>query len=249
MDEQKRNFHDIALRSILFKGRTDWYFCYLKAEKIAHVLILLSQGSSLKDKEVLQELVSAAGRLPHMIAHFVAGEVDGAVVLADIFSLLSLVRLSALQGYLRPENASILAGEYEDMVRRIAAENHPSPFITSQDFVVEELAPQKELASLPQALGRQSRPADPALSIKDKHKGHEKDSAGSSKGHHDRASLVYDFVKKNKGVSIKEIAAVVRGCSEKTIQRELASLIQQGLVERRGEKRWSLYLPTPSLGQ
>jgi hypothetical protein len=33
-------FHEIALKSILFKGRTDIYFCYLKSEKIAHVLAL-----------------------------------------------------------------------------------------------------------------------------------------------------------------------------------------------------------------
>ena len=247
MDEEKRNFHDIALRSILFKGRSDWYFCYLKAEKIAHVLTLLSQGSSLKDKEILQELVSAASRLPHMVAHFVAGEVDGALVLADIFSLISLTRLSATQGYLRSENAAILAGEYEDMVRKIAAENHPSPFVTSQDFVVEEMPQHKELASLSQSLGTQQRPAGGPLSIRDKYKGHKKDTGTHSKGQEERAALIYDFVKKNKGVSIKEIAAVVRGCSEKTIQRELAGLIRQGLVERRGEKRWSLYLPTPSL--
>jgi DeoR/GlpR family transcriptional regulator of sugar metabolism len=44
-------------------------------------------------------------------------------------------------------------------------------------------------------------------------------------------SLILDFVKKNNGVSIKEIAAVVRGCSEKTIQRELGNLIEQGLIE------------------
>src|SRR3990167_7070407 len=159
MDGIGRDFHDIALKSILFKGRSDWYFCYLKSEKIAHVLNLLVQNSLLKDKEALQELVASAGRLPHMIAHFVAGEVEGAVVLADIYSLLSLVRLSAPQGYIRPENTRILAGEYEDMVRKIAAENHPSPFVTSQDFIVEE------------AVGHNQPTIPPAhLSIKDKDK-------------------------------------------------------------------------------
>lgn len=40
---------------------------------------------------------------------------------------------------------------------------------------------------------------------------------------------------------LKEIAVQIRGCSEKTVQRELARLIAQGTVEKQGEKRWSRY--------
>ncbi len=246
MEEPGRNFHEIALKSILFKGRSDWYFCYLKSEKIAHVLTLLLQNSPAKDKELLQELVASAGRLPHMITHFVAGEVEAALVLADIFSILSLVRLSATQGYIRPENTLILAAEYEDMVRRIAAENHPSPFITFQDFTVEEAVGRIQLGSPISSLAEPAPAHRPAAPIKDKSKGHSKGTAPESKGQQERAAQIYDFVKSHKGVSIKEIAAVVRGCSEKTIQRELSNLIRQGLIQRKGEKRWSLYLPTPS---
>jgi hypothetical protein len=246
MDEPGRNFHDIALKSILFKGRSDWYFCYLKSEKIAHVLNLLAQNSPHKDKELLQELATSAGRLPHMITHFVAGEVEGAVVLADIFSLLSLVRLSATQGYIRPENTRILAAEYEDMVRKIAAENHPSPFVTSQDFVIEEAAMRSQLNSPLSPLPERTAAANQSSPIKDNNKGHKKDTASAVKGQNERATIIYDFVKSHSGVSIKDIAAVVVGCSEKTIQRELAALIRQGLIQRKGEKRWSVYIPTPS---
>lgn len=245
MDESGRNFHNIALKSILFKGRADWYFCYLKSEKIAHVLAVLGNGSQLKDRETVQELAASAARLPHMIVHFVAGEVEGAVVLADIFALLSLLRLSATQGSVRKENVDILVREYEDIVRRIAAENHPSPFVTSQDFVVEEIGGLSQLAAPPPSPARGAGIKD-RLSIKDKYKGHTKDEQASSKGQQERAAQIYAFVKSRNGVSIKEIASVVHGCSEKTIQRELANLIKQGLVQRKGEKRWSLYVPTPS---
>jgi hypothetical protein len=43
-------------------------------------------------------------------------------------------------------------------------------------------------------------------------------------------------------VSIKDIAARIRGCSEKTIQRELNSLLYDNIIERIGEKRWSRYV-------
>ncbi|HVV15265.1 MAG TPA: DeoR family transcriptional regulator [Candidatus Paceibacterota bacterium] len=218
----------------------------MKSEKIAHVLTLLLQGSPAKDKELLQELVASAGRLPHMITHFVAGEVEAALVLADIFSVLSLVRLSATQGYIRPENTRILAAEYEDMVRRIAAENHPSPFITAQDFTVEEAVGRIQLGGPVSPFSEPASATRHQAPIKDKSKGHIKGNAGESKGQQERAAQIYDFVKSHKGVSIKEIAAVVRGCSEKTIQRELAGLIRQGLIQRKGEKRWSIYVPIPS---
>lgn len=43
-------------------------------------------------------------------------------------------------------------------------------------------------------------------------------------------------------VSIKDISARIRGCSEKTIQRELNALLDAQIVERIGEKRWSRYV-------
>ncbi len=43
-------------------------------------------------------------------------------------------------------------------------------------------------------------------------------------------------------VSIKDITARIKGCSEKTIQRELNSLLYDNVIERIGEKRWSRYV-------
>lgn len=43
-------------------------------------------------------------------------------------------------------------------------------------------------------------------------------------------------------VSIKDISARIRGCSEKTIQRELNALLEDKSIERIGEKRWSRYV-------
>ncbi len=43
-------------------------------------------------------------------------------------------------------------------------------------------------------------------------------------------------------VSIKDIAVRIKGCSEKTIQRELNALLFDNVIERIGEKRWSRYV-------
>ena len=56
-----------------------------------------------------------------------------------------------------------------------------------------------------------------------------------------REQILALFVK-GVDVSIKDIAARIKGCSEKTIQRELNALLFDNVIERIGEKRWSRYV-------
>lgn len=56
-----------------------------------------------------------------------------------------------------------------------------------------------------------------------------------------RQNTILALLKKRKDLTIKDISVVIRNCSEKTIQRELVSLIATGLVKRSGERRWSKY--------
>ena len=47
---------------------------------------------------------------------------------------------------------------------------------------------------------------------------------------------------RNKGkVSIKDIVSILKGTSEKTVQRELLALVREGVLAKEGEKRWSTY--------
>jgi hypothetical protein len=247
MSDIRKKFHELALKSGLFKGRSDWYFCYLKSEKIAHVLIVLTYRSgSLQDPSV-QDLVAKASLLPQIIARLAAGQTTPEGVLADMFGLLTALRLCTTQGFLSRENSAILEGEYEQLVEKISASNVVSPFLSSEDFSLPELP--DGAASLDDQLSDQSLlPASSAASYpsrtqKDNHKGqdkrHQKDTSSESQ----RTSTILTIVRKNKGVSVGDIAAVVKDCSEKTIQRELSNLIDRGLVRKQGERRWSIYLP------
>jgi hypothetical protein len=242
MPEKDNKFHEFALKSILFKGQVDLYVGYLKAEKIAHVLSLLQARSSNDVSEKLNSAVSAASRLPETIAHYAAGEMDITIILADIFGLLTALRLLATQQYLAKENSAILVQEYEALAERISGGTRLSPFIQTEDFL---------LPSLPQSdsglqLSMPARESAPQFSVKDT-KGHSravKDTEQNSKGQTKRTEAILEVVRRQKQVSIKDIAKVVKGYSEKTIQRELALLIQMGLVEKHGERRWSVYSPT-----
>jgi DNA-binding transcriptional ArsR family regulator len=241
MPERSKKFHEFAIKSILFKGHTDLYLCYLKAEKVAHVLSVLQTRSAADAAKSLDGLVSAASRLPETVVHFAAGEIDITVVLADIFSLISATRLAATQLFIAKENSAILAGEYEQLADKIAGGIRLSPFLNEEDFLLPSL-PQVE-GFLPLLPSSETLPLQsPIKDIKGQEKVI-KDKQPSTQGQSKRAGLILEFVRKHKNVSIKDIAKVIKGFSEKTIQRELSSLIQQGLVEKRGERRWSIYSP------
>jgi hypothetical protein len=57
-----------------------------------------------------------------------------------------------------------------------------------------------------------------------------------------RQEQVLKVLGSSEEMSIKDIANKVRGCSEKTIQRELNELLEQKKIKRIGEKRWSRYI-------
>ena len=235
MSDKNKKFHEFALNSVLFKGRSDWYFCFLKSEKIAQVLFFLTDRAPSDVAEGLHTLCSDALGLPSTIAHFAGGEVELQVVLADLFALLSSVRLAGARGFIVEQNVSVLLEEYETLAQRLAESVHLSPFAYADDFAIPEI----EGSATPYPLGPGHRAGLPKPPFVKDIKGQNK---AISKGQQERSTTILDFIVANKRVSIKDLVGVVRNCSEKTIQRELGLLIQQGLVQKVGERRWSLYI-------
>jgi len=56
-----------------------------------------------------------------------------------------------------------------------------------------------------------------------------------------RQSIIINLLKRKKEIMIKDVSPLIHGCSEKTIQRELLSMVKSGILKKHGEKRWSKY--------
>ena len=56
-----------------------------------------------------------------------------------------------------------------------------------------------------------------------------------------RKDNILKIIKQKPNASINDICALFKDCSSKTIQRDLADLIDQGLVIKSGSRRWSTY--------
>ncbi|MDP2593320.1 MAG: hypothetical protein Q8P52_01575 [bacterium] len=66
-----------------------------------------------------------------------------------------------------------------------------------------------------------------------------RDSEPKRKGN--RRVSILNLARSKKNLTIKDFIQVVEGCSEKTIQREISSLVNEGILRKEGEKRWSTY--------
>lgn len=58
-----------------------------------------------------------------------------------------------------------------------------------------------------------------------------------------RRTLIKNLMKNNKFIMIKDIMKLMKDCSEKTIQRELNSMVIEKAIKREGTRRWSKYYP------
>lgn len=56
-----------------------------------------------------------------------------------------------------------------------------------------------------------------------------------------RRNEIIAVIKKKKHVAIKDITLLVRNVGEKTIQREITAMVEEGVLKKQGSKRWSTY--------
>jgi len=79
----------------------------------------------------------------------------------------------------------------------------------------------------------------PCLSGEEKDKSYT--SVDSNVARDKRREIISQILKDKKELTIKDISLKITDCSEKTIQRELVSMLQKGLLKKTGERRWSRY--------
>ena len=56
-----------------------------------------------------------------------------------------------------------------------------------------------------------------------------------------RRDIILHTIAEKKNCSIKDISVKLQSVSEKTIQRELSSMVEEGILFKEGDRRWSTY--------
>lgn len=148
-------------------------------------------------------------------------------VKTKVHEVVSLMDVCVLGGLLSTMNFSIVEKEFSNLISLISNYKHesdssngiiPVSFFDTAKF--QQFTPSFETSTLKDS-----------VFIKDT-------NAFKS---NNRQNIILNLLKKRKDLSIKDISAVIRDVSEKTIQRELVSLIDAGVISKVGERRWSKY--------
>lgn len=203
-----------------------------KTERIVTGLYLVS--SLIDDKEPLKWTLREKA-LETLSAAHKGLEKEVVSFCEDMSDLVSLAHRSALMS---PMNAELLSKGL-----RVVLESIASGGMLESNFLQlpEEQEVRKESV--------EQKPTE-TQSVKDNFKNTEKTvihkrqdtpNKRTSSRKDKRKDKVLEALGKKEDSSIKDIARQVKGCSEKTIQRELNSLIGEGLVNKKGERRWSVY--------
>lgn len=257
MDTQKDNVIKDSLSLSDSKERLS-RFISLKAEKLTSALYLVTDF--LSDSEPLKwklrsrsiDLLLEAGAVSRRVMSY--GRTGGAEAFASLVSdLVFLLEVADKTGSVSEINFSILKQEYLDLKDLLAGTESVRSIkdlfsigdLSRPNLPIIAPAPIERKESVPSVsvtqevfVKRQTLANTPSL----KKESSIKDNKVYNNGQKDsRRETILKFVKGRGWIGIADIAAVIPDCSTKTIQRELADMVQSGVLNKQGEKRWSRY--------
>ncbi len=199
-------------------------FIYKKAERLAKAIHLITPAFA--------ESVSLRNRIDAIAVGLVDAAIlpSGAARMAlsrELLALSSVLGIARTGKLLSSMNAELIVREAHILLQEVAAYEEPRLFLDDAPTLSEIAKKTLSRESV------QKLTAD---------KGHVKDiKTVSDKGVKDRREAVLSVIKNKGKASIKDISTLIRGVSEKTIQRELLALITAGMGIKQGERRWSTY--------
>ncbi len=230
-DKNARDYDFVLEKNIfsnVFEKDIRRVFIYKKAERLAKALHLIAPA--LRANEALYERLSSVG-IALVDASIESPHLARAALSRELLRLSSVLAVARTGGLLSPMNADLISREAQHLLQEVAAYEEPRVALDTVPTVAD-LA--RVSTSQRPATKKQARDVtdEPTSNMPPKlDKGHIKD----------RRESIVSVIRAKGQVSIKDITHLVRGVSEKTVQRELSALVSEGVVERRGERRWSTY--------
>lgn len=218
-------------------------FIYKKAERLAKALHLIAPAFA--------ESASLRNRIDAIAIGLIDGAVlsPGAARLAlsrELLALSSVLSIARTGGLLSAMNAELISREAHVLLQEVAVYEEPRLFLDDAPTLssIAKIAQKKEVLQStnvsPQKAVTAQRAKQSIASVSTK--GHVKDTVGKTERPiKDRQEAILSVIQNKGRVSIKDISTMIRGVSEKTIQRELGALIESGMVLKQGERRWSIY--------
>ncbi len=178
------------------------------------------------------------------------------VVLSHIGEIISLIEISSTIGLISEMNTGILRGELVGLVSKVEfnqSKDKHFPFILDDKmFNLETLGNNNPYNDLNYIKDKRTNNVNMSFMSDTRFPRRsliQKDNKYGDLNKQDRVEKIMSIIKDRKnipgnehGISIKDISSAFVDCSEKTIQRELNSMVLKGQIKKSGSKRWSRYI-------
>jgi DNA-binding transcriptional ArsR family regulator len=268
--QHKEHEKDIKKPSdIMLTQSSDYYlsFIFKKTEKLTVAVYMITDF--FNDQEPLKwELRDKALHVLSFIGGFASTGTARAGTpfhrsVHYISEIVSLLDLAVSMKFISEMNAAVLREEYRALYTLIwTKERNNDPvgdFVFPQDFFDAEANDTDEQGAGNNPAGMARLERQPGAVARAATEGAPARADASSATHtrpigevsrrtekNFRREAILKLLRTKRSASIKDISSLISNCSEKTVQRELMALINEGLVRRIGERRWSTYMLAPA---
>lgn len=234
------NAKDISITDINFRKlvQDENYYKYIfkKTEKVVSVVFYILNNVDV-DKKTETHVSNIASKAhlvhEHSLRTLEVKRATGREVLEQfaqaLIALESSFRVAAAVNLISPEVLRTVVGEIELIMRGLRAYLQTNEAAESDvRSFSSEPAPVRNTPRLP----RSREPREDESSI---------GTARSASSAADRRERIKTIIEAKGEATIKDISEIVSDVSEKTIQRELQAMIEDNIIKRQGERRWSKY--------
>jgi predicted ArsR family transcriptional regulator len=231
-----------------------------KSSRIASAVLIITSRSNGHD-QLRTALEKSAVRLVSYAARTHESNTDRESFLLEVSSLIALLDVGVRAVRVAPKNAAVLSEELIALHLFVSELEwgEGRAFIQADhlfmraphELRVAEAPHMTDSAGERQTRDMRATQVSPKETYVQESQGQvQKDTEQSPIRHHiermhdaqkDRRATILGMLQRKDRVSVRDVANVIKDCSEKTLQRELLALVAQGVLVKEGERRWSTY--------
>ncbi len=240
MNNRDNSINDSGFKKLL-NNESYYRHIFKKTEKIISVVFYILNNVDIEKKsETTVSNVASKAHFAHenALRTLEVKLVSSREVLEQfaqsLVGLDSTLRIASASGLLAPAALAVVSNEIDVVLRSLR------PYIHTNSTPEELLFSSHDAGGYPSMYTSEvaQTPARVARKREVTENGSSKLSAPSAS---DRRERIKTILEAKKEATIKDISEIITDVSEKTIQRELNAMIDENIVKRQGERRWSKY--------
>lgn len=233
MNTKDNIINDTSFQKLLHDA-SYYQHIFKKTEKVVSVVFYILNNIEIdKKSETQTSNIASKAHLVHEhalrsleVRHSSSREVLEQFVGA-LIGLDSTLRIALTTNLIAPEVVSVVVSEIDVVIRGL------NSYIGTEGNTFSSFNDTRSSSVPARATGAVETPQSTTQPLRAK--------APATSSATDRRDRIKTILEAKGEATIKDISEIITDCSEKTIQRELNAMIEDNIVKRQGERRWSKY--------